>query len=203
MTMREVPGTTRGSGPVHCCGGHREHCLFGRQHTWSRPWFENGRVQRLATTYHCHDCGGVCTAEESDCARCGESTGVVPVSLPDDPLRRRWCSSSCRDAELEKDRRQAQIRERAAYLAARIDFREFPVNTHITGPCYVCQDPVQPHRDLVAWSTEEKGSDTYPAVDLHPSCLSEVKRAREHAERLASVSALTTTANAATEERKR
>lgn len=118
MTMREVPGTTRGSGPVHCCGGHRERCLFGRQHTWSRPWFGNGRVQRLATTYYCRNCGGVCTAEEGDCARCGGTINGAPVSLPGDQLRRRWCSSSCRDTELEEDRRQAQIRERAAYLAA-------------------------------------------------------------------------------------
>lgn len=67
--------------------------------------------------------------------------------------------------------------ERAAYLASRIDFADFPVNTHITGPCYVCQRPVQPHRDLVAWSTEGPGSDTYGGVDLHPECLAEVKAA--------------------------
>jgi hypothetical protein len=70
--------------------------------------------------------------------------------------------------------------ERAAYLATRIDFsREFPVNTHIEGPCFVCREPVQPHRDLVAWSLEGEGGDTYPAVDLHPGCLAAVKRARE------------------------
>lgn len=187
--MREVLAPARGSGPVHCCGGHRERCLFGRPHSWTGPWLENGRVQRLATTYHCSECGGVCTAEEGDCVRCGGSTGDAPVTLPGDLLRRHWCSSECRDAELEDDRRREERRERAACLAARIDFREFPVNTHASGPCYVCQDPVQPHRDLVAWSTEGKGSSTYPAVDLHPACLAEVKQEREHAERLAAVSA--------------
>jgi hypothetical protein len=110
--MREVPAPARGSGPVHCCGGHRERCLFGRQHAWSRPWFENGIVQRLATTYHCHVCGGVCTAEEGDCDRCGEPAGGTPVTQLDDRLRRHWCSSGCRDAALEEERQQAQARER-------------------------------------------------------------------------------------------
>lgn len=84
--------------------------------------------------------------------------------------------------ELEQRAPMDERRERAAYLATRIDFRrEFPVNTHTTGPCYVCREPVQPHRDLVAWSLEGKGSDTYPAVDLHAGCLADVKRAREDA----------------------
>jgi hypothetical protein len=61
---REVPTPTRGSGPVHCCGGHRERCLFGRTHIWS-VWFENGKLQRTPDTFHCYDCGGVCTAEEA------------------------------------------------------------------------------------------------------------------------------------------
>lgn len=71
--------------------------------------------------------------------------------------------------------------ERAAYLATRIDLLgEFPVNTRSTGPCYVCQEPVQPHRDVVAWSLEGPGGlPQFPAVDLHPGCLADVKRARE------------------------
>lgn len=109
--LRDVQEPTRGSGPVACCGGHRERCLFGRPHTWSRPWFENGRVQRLATTYHCHDCGGVCASEEDDCDRCGASTSGAPVTQPDDRLRRRWCSSGCRDAALDEDRRRVQTTE--------------------------------------------------------------------------------------------
>jgi len=61
--MREVPTPTRGSGPVHCCGGHRERCLFGRQHIWT-TWYENGKLQRTQDTFHCYDCGGVCTGDE-------------------------------------------------------------------------------------------------------------------------------------------
>jgi len=64
QTLREVPAPTRGSGPVNCCGGHRERCLFGRPHTWSIPWYENARLQRTPDTYHCHECDGVCTADE-------------------------------------------------------------------------------------------------------------------------------------------
>jgi hypothetical protein len=97
---------------VHCCGGHRERCLFGHQHVWSRPWFENGRVQRLATTYHCHVCGGVCTAEEGDCDRCGAPISGAPLTQPDDRLCRRWCSDGCRDAALEEGRQRAQTRDR-------------------------------------------------------------------------------------------
>jgi len=182
--MREAQEPARGSGKTDCCGSHRERCLFGRQHTWSRPWFENGRVQRLATTYHCHACGGVCTAEEGDCHHCGGPITGAPVTQPDDLYRRLWCSSRCQDAAREEERQRAQLREhreRAAYLATRLNFREFPVNTHRTGPSHVCDEPVQPHRDVVAWSLEGQGSDTYPDVDLHPLCLEEVKQAREAA----------------------
>lgn len=108
--MREVREPTRGSGAVDCCGGHRERCLFGHQHTWSRPWFENGRVQRLATTYHCHVCGGVCTAEEGDCDRCGATAGGAPVTQPGDRLRRHWCGSQCRDAALAEESQPAETR---------------------------------------------------------------------------------------------
>jgi hypothetical protein len=109
--QRDVQEPTRGSGKVACCGGHRERCLFGRPHTWSRPWFEDGRVQRLATTYHCHQCDGVCTAEENDCHRCGANISGAPVTQPEDPLRRHWCSSGCRDAAFEDAPRQAHIAE--------------------------------------------------------------------------------------------
>lgn len=63
MTMREVPAPARGSGPVRCCGGHRERCLFGNAHVWG-VWYENGRLQRTLDTGYCHLCGGICTAEE-------------------------------------------------------------------------------------------------------------------------------------------
>lgn len=67
--MREVTAPTRGSGPVKCddptCIGHRERCRFGLAHSWS-TWFDNGRLMRTSLTYHCHVCGGVCTAEEID-----------------------------------------------------------------------------------------------------------------------------------------
>jgi hypothetical protein len=63
--MREVPVPTRGSGEVRCCGGHRERCLFGRPHFWG-TWYEDGKLQRTRNTFHCYDCGGVCTAEEND-----------------------------------------------------------------------------------------------------------------------------------------
>jgi hypothetical protein len=111
IPLRNVEKPTRGSGTVTCCGGHRERCLFGRPHAWERPWFENGRVQRLATTYHCHDCRGTCTGEEGDCDRCGASISVAPVTYPDDSLRRHWCSSRCRNAAFEEDRQQAQAAE--------------------------------------------------------------------------------------------
>ena len=66
--LRAVPEPRRGSGPVRCdapwCRGHRDRCLFGRQHTWVRPWYENGVMQRTPETYHCWTCSGICTAEE-------------------------------------------------------------------------------------------------------------------------------------------
>jgi hypothetical protein len=64
--MREVPSPTRGSGATVCCGGHRERCLFGHMHSWS-TWYEGGKLQRTTDTFHCHVCGGVCTADEEDC----------------------------------------------------------------------------------------------------------------------------------------
>jgi hypothetical protein len=63
--MAEVPARPRGAGKVHCCGGHREKCLFGQQHRWS-TWFQDGRLQRTTQTYHCDMCSGVCTAEEQE-----------------------------------------------------------------------------------------------------------------------------------------
>jgi hypothetical protein len=63
--MREVKAPTRGSGPVNCCGGHRDKCNFGRCHSWS-TWYENGRLQRTPITFHCHICDGVCTGDEAD-----------------------------------------------------------------------------------------------------------------------------------------
>jgi len=70
--MREVPSPTRGSGATVCCGGHRERCLFGHMHSWS-TWYEGGKLQRTTDTFHCHVCGGVCTADEEDCP--AESAG--------------------------------------------------------------------------------------------------------------------------------
>jgi hypothetical protein len=62
---REVPAPARGTGPVRCCGGHREKCLSGRQHFWA-TWYEDGQLQRTYQTVHCYTCGGVCTAEEEE-----------------------------------------------------------------------------------------------------------------------------------------
>lgn len=69
--MAEVPVPARGSGKVHCCGGHRERCLFGQQHRWS-TWFRDGRLQRTTNTFYCDKCRGVCTAEETEAGACGE-----------------------------------------------------------------------------------------------------------------------------------
>jgi hypothetical protein len=67
--LREVPEPTRGSGPVTCdvptCRGHRQRCLFGRMHSWS-VWYEDAKLQRTRQTFHCWDCGGICTAEEEE-----------------------------------------------------------------------------------------------------------------------------------------
>lgn len=63
--LAEVTAPARGSGKVHCCGGHRERCLFGHQHRWS-TWFHDGRLQRTTLTFHCDLCDGVCTAEETE-----------------------------------------------------------------------------------------------------------------------------------------
>jgi hypothetical protein len=64
--MREPPeaSSLRGSGPVVCCGHHRDRCLFGRVHSWS-TWYEDGRLQRTRETLKCFDCGGVCIAAEA------------------------------------------------------------------------------------------------------------------------------------------
>jgi hypothetical protein len=61
-------------------------------------------VRERARPDHCYVCGGVCTAEEGDCAHCGTPVGSAPVTQPDDRLRRHWCSSECRDAALEQER---------------------------------------------------------------------------------------------------
>lgn len=54
IRLAEVPTPRRGSGPVTCseahCRGHRERCLFGRQHHWF-TWFEGGRMMRTEDTY--------------------------------------------------------------------------------------------------------------------------------------------------------
>lgn len=63
--MREVPTPRRGSGEVTCCGGHRDRCRFGQMHSWS-TWYENGKLQRTADTFHCHVCDGVCTGDEEE-----------------------------------------------------------------------------------------------------------------------------------------
>ncbi len=61
--IAEVPAPSRGAGPVTCCGGHRQRCLFGREHAWF-TWYQDGRLQRTTSTVRCDRCGGVCTAEE-------------------------------------------------------------------------------------------------------------------------------------------
>lgn len=63
-TPREVPAPVRGSGPVTCCGGHRERCIISHGHVWG-TWYENGRLQRTSETLYCHRCDGVCTADEN------------------------------------------------------------------------------------------------------------------------------------------
>jgi len=56
---------TAGSGGVSCpCGAHRDRCRFGADHHWS-VWYRDAVLVRTAATYHCHRCGGVCTAEEA------------------------------------------------------------------------------------------------------------------------------------------
>jgi hypothetical protein len=77
--MREVPAPTRGSGPVHCCGGHRERCIFGHAHVWG-TWYENGKLQRTPDTFYCHWCDGVCTADE-------ETPGTEMPAAPTGPSR--------------------------------------------------------------------------------------------------------------------
>jgi hypothetical protein len=61
--FREPAQKLRGSGPVKCddpsCHGHRDRCLFGRPHSWGTPWYKGSVLQH---TFHCTDCGGVCTA---------------------------------------------------------------------------------------------------------------------------------------------
>ena len=61
--LRDVPAPARGSGPVACCGNHRQRCLTGR-HQWA-IWITAGELQRTPNTFCCHPCGGVCTAEEN------------------------------------------------------------------------------------------------------------------------------------------
>ncbi len=65
MTTMAAPlATTKGAGPVGCCGNHRVRCLFGHPHTWT-TWYENGILMRTEDTFYCADCGGVCTGDES------------------------------------------------------------------------------------------------------------------------------------------
>lgn len=59
-----VPAPTRGSGPVVCCGGHRNRCLFGDAHTW-QTYMRNGQPVRTRDTDECLRCGGICTGEEA------------------------------------------------------------------------------------------------------------------------------------------
>ena len=63
-SLAAVPEVIKGSGGTCACDMHREKCLFGRQHSWS-SWYENGRLMRTRTTFHCWVCGGVCTSEEA------------------------------------------------------------------------------------------------------------------------------------------
>lgn len=82
--MREVPAPTRGSGPVHCCGGHRERCLFGQPHSWS-VWYENGELQRTRDTFHCHLCSGVCTADEDPVIEQAGKRAAELFAMAEDP----------------------------------------------------------------------------------------------------------------------
>jgi hypothetical protein len=65
VRLADVPTPTRGSGPIACCGGHRDRCLFGHSHLWA-VWFENAHLMRTPVTDRCYRCGGICTAEEAD-----------------------------------------------------------------------------------------------------------------------------------------
>lgn len=65
IELAPVPVPRRGSGPVVCCGGHRDRCLFGDEHVFS-TWFDAGHLMRTVDTYHCHRCGGVCTGDEDE-----------------------------------------------------------------------------------------------------------------------------------------
>ena len=82
--MREVLTPKRGSGPVICddlaCRGHRQRCLFGRQHVWS-TWYEDGKLQRTRLTFHCFDCGGVCTAEEDELNAADEKIADIAAHM--------------------------------------------------------------------------------------------------------------------------
>src|SRR5262249_9755497 len=63
--MRTPVPAAKGSGTISaCCGYHRPRCLFGRPHTWA-TWYEDGKRQRPADTWHCQACGGVCVAGEA------------------------------------------------------------------------------------------------------------------------------------------
>lgn len=67
-TLAPVPVPTKGSGPIQCsepqCTGHREKCLFGREHWSWATWYDNGKLMRTENTYQCWDCKGVCTGDE-------------------------------------------------------------------------------------------------------------------------------------------
>lgn len=67
VELVEPPITKRGAGPSdRCCGYHRDRCVIGHAHVW-QTWYENGQLMRTVDTYHCHQCGGTCIADEACC----------------------------------------------------------------------------------------------------------------------------------------
>jgi len=57
-TTIKLPGT----GPASCvCGLHKDHCLFGRQHTWLRGGYRNQMAPWLDIYFCIGGCGAECT----------------------------------------------------------------------------------------------------------------------------------------------
>ncbi|OEV09324.1 hypothetical protein AN218_23130 [Streptomyces nanshensis] len=76
----------RSTGAECACGRHRVTCLFGRMHSWTMPWFVQGRVVRTKDTAHCYGCGAVCTGDEEPV---GDVSGTAAQSAPTGPLSQR------------------------------------------------------------------------------------------------------------------
>lgn len=90
-----VSDKLRGTGEKVCqCEHHRDRCLFGRMHTWA-TWYRNGALVRSSGTYHCLDCGSVCTADEEDgLPPCCSAAGHGRMVLREKPsLEAAWCGT--------------------------------------------------------------------------------------------------------------